>query len=345
MSRSRTSPGGRPGWPTPDSRPSPSTAARRASSSASLLLEEREVGARARPPRGRRARVLGGATGITTTATHGRNSGTRATDLAARDGGRARRRDAAGEEHRPRRPRLARASGRAARRRAAHGGGRLPGAAELLDRVRTRGRVRRADGRAARRRRVSPYLVDELRAGDRVELRGPVGYFASSGSVARRAAAPDRRWRPASSLRSIVRHHVAVASDVPLRLLYSSRTLEDVLYRDELARFAAYDEVDIRFTLTRARPEGWRGYGRRIDRDLLAEVAWPARSTRSSTSVGRRPSSRPPRAASSSSAMPRSGSGPSGSAPREDEHDDPLRISTRSRPCRCPTRSPAARSA
>ena len=137
--------------------------------------------------------------------------------------------------------------------------------------------------------------MDELRAGGRVELRGPVGYFDLGASL----GGPLLLIGGGSGVvRSIVRHHVAVASDVPLRLLYSSRTLEDVLYRDELARFAAYDEVDIRFTLTRARPEGWRGYGRRIDRDLLAEVAWPLRSTRSSTSVGRRPSSRPPRAAS-----------------------------------------------
>jgi len=123
---------------------------------------------------------------------------------------------------------------------------------------------------------VSPYLVDELRAGDQVELRGPVGgYFVWEASH----GGPLLLIGGGSGvvpLRSIVRHHVAVASDVPLRLLYSSRTLEDVLYRDELARFAAYDEVDIRFTLTRARPEGWRGYRRRIDRDLLAEVAWPA---------------------------------------------------------------------
>jgi ferredoxin-NADP reductase len=59
-----------------------------------------------------------------------------------------------------------------------------------------------------------------------------------------------------------------------VRLLYSARSLEDVLYREELMDLAADDAIDVRFTLTRARPEGWRGYGRRIDRDLLAEVAW-----------------------------------------------------------------------
>jgi ferredoxin-NADP reductase len=122
---------------------------------------------------------------------------------------------------------------------------------------------------------VSPYLVDELRPGDQVELRGPVGgYFVWEASL----GGPVLLVGGGSGvvpLRAIVRHHVGVASDVPLRLLYSARTLEDVLYRDELARGAADDVVDVRFTLTRSWPEGWQGYRRRIDRELLEEVAWP----------------------------------------------------------------------
>ena len=76
--------------------------------------------------------------------------------------------------------------------------------------------------------------------------------------------------------RSIVRHHLAVDSDVPLRLLYSARTLDDVLYRDELDGLAASRKVDVRFTLTREWPDGWSGYRGRIDGELLAEVGWPA---------------------------------------------------------------------
>jgi ferredoxin-NADP reductase len=34
--------------------------------------------------------------------------------------------------------------------------------------------------------------------------------------------------------------------------------------------------VVVRLTLTRERPPGWRGYRRRIVRDLLREVAWHA---------------------------------------------------------------------
>ena len=123
---------------------------------------------------------------------------------------------------------------------------------------------------------VSSYLVDELRPGDSLELRGPVGGFfvweAAFGGPLLLVAGGSG----VVPFRSIVRHHRAVASDVPLRLLYSARTLDDVLYRDELDRLAASREVDVRFTLTREWPDGWSGYRGRINGDLLAEVGWPA---------------------------------------------------------------------
>jgi len=122
---------------------------------------------------------------------------------------------------------------------------------------------------------VSPYLVDELRPGDELELRGPIGgYFVWENAL----GGPLLLLAGGSGivpLRAMLRHWVATESSVPVRLLYSARTLEDVIYHDELARLAAYDEVDIRFTLTRDAPEEWRGYRRRIDREILAEVAWP----------------------------------------------------------------------
>lgn len=121
---------------------------------------------------------------------------------------------------------------------------------------------------------VSPYLVEELRPGDQLEFRGPVGgYFVWQESL----GGPVLLVAGGSGvapLRSIVRHHAEVDSDVPLRLLYSARSIDDVLYRDELERLAA-SEVDVRLTLTRAWPDGWQGYRGRIDRELLAEVAWP----------------------------------------------------------------------
>jgi len=119
---------------------------------------------------------------------------------------------------------------------------------------------------------VSPYLVDELRPGDELELRGPIGgYFvweASTGGPLLLVAGGSG----VVPFRSMLRHRAAVGSSAPARLLYSSRSLDEVIYRDELERLGA----DVRLTLTREQPDGWTGYGRRIDADLLAEVAWPA---------------------------------------------------------------------
>lgn len=122
---------------------------------------------------------------------------------------------------------------------------------------------------------VSPYLVDELRAGDELELRGPIGgYFVWEAAL----GGPLLLVAGGSGVvpfRAMLRHHRAIGSSVPVRLLYSARSLSDVIYRDELAEIAAAAEVDIHFTLTREQPDGWRGYRRRIDEDLIGEVAWP----------------------------------------------------------------------
>jgi ferredoxin-NADP reductase len=119
---------------------------------------------------------------------------------------------------------------------------------------------------------VSTYLVDELRRGDELELRGPIGgYFVWEPSY----GGPVLLVGGGSGvvpLRSMLRHRLAAGSDAPVRLLYSARTLDDVIYREELDRA----DVDVRITLTRGQPEGWSGYRRRVDRELLAEVAWPA---------------------------------------------------------------------
>ncbi|MFL5929252.1 MAG: ferredoxin reductase [Gaiellaceae bacterium] len=121
---------------------------------------------------------------------------------------------------------------------------------------------------------VSPYLVEELRAGDGLELRGPIGgYFVWEAAL----GGPLLLLAGGSGvvpLRAMLRHRLASGSDAPLRLLYSARSLEDVIYRDELTRAGADDDVDIRFTLTRSQPAGWKGYARRVDLELIREFAW-----------------------------------------------------------------------
>jgi ferredoxin-NADP reductase len=119
---------------------------------------------------------------------------------------------------------------------------------------------------------VSPYLVDEAREGDQVEVRGPIGgYFVWDGDE------PEPVLLVAGGsgvvpLMAMARHRARIGSDTAMRLIYSSRTWEDVIYRDELEALG----LEVVHTLTREQPPGWTGYARRIDRDLLAESAWPA---------------------------------------------------------------------
>ena len=125
---------------------------------------------------------------------------------------------------------------------------------------------------------VSPYLVGEVVVGDRVELRGPIGgYFVWSADEGRRPLLLVGGGSGVVPLMAMIRHHRASGSTTATRLLYSARSIDDVIYREELDRLAATSEaVTVYLTLTGAQPPGWRGYARRLDRDMLREVAWPA---------------------------------------------------------------------
>jgi ferredoxin-NADP reductase len=123
---------------------------------------------------------------------------------------------------------------------------------------------------------VSPYLVDELRPGDRLELRGPIGgYFVWEVPL----GGPLLLVAGGSGivpLMAMLRHRAAAGSAAPCRLLYSSRTYEEIIYRADLERLAAAGGgPEVFHTLTRSQPPGWTGYRRRLDRERLAEVAWP----------------------------------------------------------------------
>jgi ferredoxin-NADP reductase len=120
---------------------------------------------------------------------------------------------------------------------------------------------------------VSPYLTEELRAGDAIELRGPIGGFFT--------------WKVEDGgplllvgggsglvpLMSMLRHHRNRGSELDARLLLSARSADDVLYRAELD---ALEHAQVSYTLTRARPEGWGGFDRRVDAAMLSAVGPPA---------------------------------------------------------------------
>jgi ferredoxin-NADP reductase len=118
---------------------------------------------------------------------------------------------------------------------------------------------------------VSPYLTDELRPGDQIELRGPIGgYFV---------------WEPSRGgplllvaggsgivpLMAMIRVRAAARSNAEMRLLASSRDWDDVIYREDLERCAG-EGLTVIHALTRSQPPGWTDYARRVDAEMLAEV-------------------------------------------------------------------------
>jgi ferredoxin-NADP reductase len=126
---------------------------------------------------------------------------------------------------------------------------------------------------------VSPYLCDVLQPGDGLELRGPIGgYFvwevATGGPLLLVAGGSG-----IVPLMAMLRHYAAAEeatrAPTPVRLLYSARTADDIIYGGELARLAAATDVRVEYTLTRTAPADWTGHRRRIDRALLEQVAWP----------------------------------------------------------------------
>jgi ferredoxin-NADP reductase len=123
---------------------------------------------------------------------------------------------------------------------------------------------------------VSPYLTDVLMVGDKLEFRGPIGgYFTweiqDGGPLLLVGGGSG-----IAPLMAMIRHRAAAGSGVPVRLLYSSRSYEEIIYREELEKLASRDgALEIFHALTRSRPGGWAGYARRIDAEMLREVSWP----------------------------------------------------------------------
>lgn len=126
---------------------------------------------------------------------------------------------------------------------------------------------------------VSPYLTEELRVGDELELRGPIGghftWRTSDGGPLLLLAGGSGLV----PLMAMLRHRLAQADETETRLLVSSRGLDDLLYAEELERAGREPGVSVRIALTRTQPPGWHGFARRVDAEMLREVG-PASTER-----------------------------------------------------------------
>ncbi len=108
---------------------------------------------------------------------------------------------------------------------------------------------------------VSPYFHDVVEAGDQVEVRGPFSsYFVWRGEAPVLLLGGGSGVVP---LMAMLRHRRRTMPDLPMRLVYSVRSADELIYADELG-----DDAVV--TYTREAPEGWSGATGRIDSELIA---------------------------------------------------------------------------
>lgn len=114
---------------------------------------------------------------------------------------------------------------------------------------------------------VSPYIVEGLKEGDEIEIRGPFGRFFV--------------WDPADTqpvlligggsgvipMHSIFTAHQKAESKAPMKLFYSSHTFEDILFKEDFL-----GSKDVTITLTKEQPEDWKGKSGRITQKDLEEI-------------------------------------------------------------------------
>jgi ferredoxin-NADP reductase len=130
---------------------------------------------------------------------------------------------------------------------------------------------------------VSPYLTEELRPGDEIELRGPIGWHFTWSVEDGGPVLLVGGGSGVVPLMAMLRHRAARGSTVDTRLLLSARSREDILYRDELAALDRHG-LTAAITLTRERPAGWGGLAGRVDAGMLADLG-PAPAERPRTFV------------------------------------------------------------
>jgi ferredoxin-NADP reductase len=123
---------------------------------------------------------------------------------------------------------------------------------------------------------VSTYMHDVLVPGDGIEVRGPIGGYFVWEATMDEPLLLIAGGSGVVPLMSMIRHRTAAGAKNPTTLLYSSRNFEDIIYYNELEKLrAANNGLQVFHALTRFQPPDWKGYARRIDQDMLKEVAQP----------------------------------------------------------------------
>jgi ferredoxin-NADP reductase len=121
---------------------------------------------------------------------------------------------------------------------------------------------------------VSPYLTTVADVGDQLELRGPIGgWFVWDGDDTTPVLLVGG-GSGVAPLMAMMRHHARKGSTAAMQLVYSARTFDDVIYRDELLALADSGNRAVTITLTREASSDWTGRRGRVDIDLLGEVGW-----------------------------------------------------------------------
>jgi ferredoxin-NADP reductase len=111
---------------------------------------------------------------------------------------------------------------------------------------------------------VSPYFHDVVVEGDQVEVRGPfTSYFVWRGEQPALLVGGGSGVVP---LMAMLRHRRRTMPALAMRLVYSVRGADDVIYADELGD-------DALLTFTRSAPDGWSGHTGRLDGPLIAKAA------------------------------------------------------------------------
>ena len=120
---------------------------------------------------------------------------------------------------------------------------------------------------------VSPYLIDEIAAGDELEVRGPAGGWFTWSAVSEEPVQLIGGGSGIVPLMAMIRTHRDTTSSAPMRLLYSVRSVESALFRDELIHNLG-DAIDVQWAFSRSAPAGWPHAPARLTREAMTTAVF-----------------------------------------------------------------------